>query len=94
MGKFESEVGAHLKSFINELNKKISALEKDVEKNNQIADLVLIQIKTLFASSLAKIQESPEVTTAHKSINLGLITEDVLIQNKNRAGNGDAFLHP
>jgi len=57
LGKFEGgEVGAHLKSLINELKKKISALEKEVENNNQIADLVLIQIEALFTSSLAKIQ--------------------------------------
>ena len=92
MGKFEGEVGAHLKSFIVELNKKISALEKEVENNNQIADLVLIQIKALFASSLAKIQFSPEVAAAQS--NLSLITRDVLIPTKSNAGNGDAFLHP
>ncbi len=63
-----------------------------MENNNQIADLVLIQIKALFASSLAKIQFSPEVTTAQP--NLSLVTRDVLIPTKNRAGDGDAFLHP
>ena len=78
--------------FITELNKKISALEKEVANNNQIADLVLIQIKALFASSLAKIQFSPEVTTAQP--NLSLVTRDVLIPTKSRAGDGDAFLFP
>jgi hypothetical protein len=60
-----------------------------VANNNQIADLVLIQIKALFASSLAKIQFSPAAQP-----NLSLVTRDVLIPTKDRAGTGDAFLHP
>ena len=60
-----------------------------MENNNQIADLVLIQIKALFASSLAKIQVSPAAQP-----NLSLVTRDVLIPTTKRAGDGDAFLHP
>jgi hypothetical protein len=35
-----------------------------VAKNHNIADLVLIEIKALFATSLAKIQFLPEVIEA------------------------------
>ncbi len=44
------------------MGKKIALLEQEVATNNKIADLVLIEIKALFAKSIAKIQFSPEVT--------------------------------
>ena len=91
LGKFEGEVGTHLKSFINDLNTKKSALEKEVENNNRIVDLVLVQIKALFESSLAKIKFLPEIITSQK--NIGLVTRDVLFPS-NLAGAGEALLHP
>ena len=37
------------------INQKIAALRAEVAQNEKIADLVLIEIKALFAASLAKI---------------------------------------
>ena len=60
--------------------------------NHKIADLVLIQIKALYASTLAKIQLAPDVTNSQKD--LSLVTRDVLIPTVGMAGEGDVFQHP
>lgn len=46
------------------MNKKITVLEQEFSANNKIADLLLIEIKALFAKSLAKIQFLSDVTEA------------------------------
>ena len=64
LGKYKEECGGPFLAVITDLNKKISALEKQVAANNRVADLVLIEVKALFASTLAKIQLSPEISVA------------------------------
>ena len=59
--KFKTEFEDDLKPFIEKIEKKISILKDEVAKNHEIADQVLIEIDTLFASSLAKLQSSPQV---------------------------------
>jgi hypothetical protein len=44
---------------ITQLKNEIASLEKKVAANNAIAELVLIQVKALFTSSLSKIQNLP-----------------------------------
>ena len=91
LGKFKQECGGPFLAVITELNKKISALEKQVAANNRVADLVLIEVKALFASTLAKIQLSPEISVAKP--NLSLVTREVLIPTRN-PGTGNKMVHP
>ncbi len=87
LGKYKEECGGPFLAGITELNKKISALEKEVAANNRVADLVLIEVKALFASTLAKIQLSPEIAVAKP--NLSLVTREVLIPTGHNAGKGN-----
>ncbi len=53
--KFKTEFEDDFTPLIKKFEKKISILEDEVTKNHKIADQVLIEIETLFASSLAKL---------------------------------------
>lgn len=57
---------------------------------------MLIEVKVLFASSLAKIQFSPKLLNAEpqKHLPTELKTREVLIPTPGRAGTGGAFTHP
>ena len=55
LGKFKEECGGAFNAVITQLNKKISVLSEEVAANQRIADMVLIEVKALFASSLARI---------------------------------------
>ena len=72
------------------INQKIAALRAEVAQNEKIADLVLIEIKALFAASLAKIQFSPQVTQIEPNQKLALVTKtrEVLIATPSFAGTG------
>ena len=48
---------------------EIAALEKQVAENHKLADLVLIEIKAVFASSLAKIQATQDIAQQHLPVN-------------------------
>ncbi len=56
LGKFQDICSGVFKESISQLSKKIEVLEHEVAVNHKIADLVFIEIKALFAKSLAKIQ--------------------------------------
>ena len=56
LGKFKDECSGPFQSAITQLSNKITSLEKEVAANNNLAGLVLIEVKALFASSLSKIQ--------------------------------------
>ena len=55
LGKFKNTFDSSIKVILADVNKKIAALEKEVADNHQLADLILIEVRALFASSLAKI---------------------------------------
>ena len=57
---------------------------------------MLIDVKALFASSLAKIQFSPEFLSAEpkKHLPTELKTREVLIQTPGNPGGGATFAHP
>ena len=48
--------------YFKQLSAEICALEKQVVENHKIADLALIEIKAVFAKSLAKIQATQNMT--------------------------------
>ena len=78
------------------LNQKISLLRAEVAQNEKITDLVLFEIKALFAASLAKIQFSPQVTHIEPNQKLVLVTKtkEFLIATPGRAGKGPKYQHP
>ncbi len=61
LGKFKDERGSDLFTFVSKLRRKMTTLEKQIAENNQIADTVLIQIKTLFNNVLVGMQEVHKV---------------------------------
>lgn len=54
---------------IKQLSTEIAALVNQVAENHKLADLVLIEIKTVFARSLAKIQATQDITQQHLPVN-------------------------
>jgi len=60
LGRFKEKVSA-VEDAIKQLTAEIAALEKQVAENHKLADLVLIEIKAVFARSLAKIQETQDI---------------------------------
>ena len=57
---------------------------------------MLVEVKALFAKSLAKIQFSPEVLNDKQQKHLRPVTKtrEVLIPTPNKVGDGDDFAHP
>ena len=55
LGKFKDDCSVHLFAFIDQVKHKITTLESQIAENSRVADLVLIDIKTLFRNSLSKI---------------------------------------
>lgn len=64
LGKFKELCQGSIQEVIAKMSKQIEVLEKEVAANHKIADLVLIEIKAIFAKSLVKIQFLPEVIQA------------------------------
>lgn len=80
------------------MSKKIALLEQEVATNNKIADLVLIEIKALFAKSIAKIQFSPEVTQITPQQHLVPVEQfklrEVIVPTSDHAPTGVNYAHP
>ncbi len=55
LGKFKDKCQGPMQEVVTQLSKEISVLELEVAGNYKIADLVVIEIRALFAKSLAKI---------------------------------------
>ena len=55
LDKFKGDFEVDIQAVADKINQKIAALKAEVAQNEKIADLVLIEIKALFAASLVKI---------------------------------------
>ena len=77
---------------IQKLSSKIEVLEKEIEKNKKNAGLVLIQIKALFATEIAKLVNGDQTYYAYKK--LELVTRDVVITTPSYKNDGDDLIHP
>ena len=55
LGKFKNDYSAPLFTFIDQVKHKITTLETQIAENSRVADLVLIDVKTLFRNSLTKV---------------------------------------
>jgi hypothetical protein len=96
LDKFKGDFEVDIQAVADKINQKIAALKAEVAQNDKIADLVLIEIKALFAASLAKIQFSPQVTQIEPNQKLALVTKtrEILIATPGRAGEGPKYQHP
>ena len=68
LGRFKDKVSG-AEDAIKQLSAEIAALEKQVAVNHKLADLVLIEIKAVFARSLAKIQTIQDITQQYLPVN-------------------------
>ena len=78
---------------IKQLSTEIAALEKQVAENHKLTDLVLIEIKAVFARSLAKVQATQDSNQQHKSLDKQTKLREVKIPTT-YAGIGSTYIHP
>ena len=96
--KFKSKCEEPLKEVVNVLSSQIADLEKQLDDNQKLADLILIEIKAIFVSAIAKLQTLPQNAqiVADKKI-VVLVkqekTREVLADTQNE-GTGDSYAQP
>lgn len=80
LGKYKDRViGAE--ETIKQLSAEMAALEKRFAENHKLADLVLIEIKEVFATSLAKIQKPQDITQQPLPVNNQTEPRETIVAN-------------
>ena len=64
LGRFKGTCESPLKETVKVFSVQIAALEKELADNKALVGLILIEIKAIFAKSLAKFVCAPEVHIA------------------------------
>ena len=62
--KFRSSCEGPIQQTIAVLGAQIAYLEKQLSENQKLVDLILIEIKAIFARAIAKLQTLPEISVA------------------------------
>lgn len=92
LGRFKDKVSG-AEDTIKQLSAEIAALEKQVAENHKLADLVLIEIKAVFARSLAKIQATQDIAQQHLPVNKQTKLREVKIPTTEQ-GTGSTYAFP
>ena len=81
------------KDTVKQLSAEIAALFKQDEENHKLADLVLIEIKAVFAGSLAKIKTTQDIAQQPLPIYKQTKLREVKIPTTEQ-GKGNTYAHP
>jgi len=79
---------------------EIKALEKQLEESHKVADLVLIEVKAVFAKCLAKLQSIPQPVPKHRHLEappvkqLQCVKKEILFPTPGRAPTGNDYALP